>query len=490
MTRLLRPVVAEQGALKRGLLAIGCLENEPLPLAGFESRFADAIRSAAKARGWSSQAERHLAVPIGDGAVTAVLYGLGSGGDLDSVRIEAWLTRVGAECVAAEAPELLVVPPSHESSRTPMGAATFLRQVSLLSYGFDEFRDAPKPALRRLRVLPPSGSETIYRGARKTATAIARGVGLARDLANMPGNRATPAWMARQARSLARRVGAKVRVLGPRELQRLRMGALLAVGQGSANSPRLVRLEIGTRGPAVALVGKGVTFDSGGISIKPGAGMDEMKYDKSGACAALGAAQAVAELGLRVRLRVYLPLAENMPGSRAYRPGDIVTTRSGKTVEVLNTDAEGRLILADAIALAVEEKPDTLLEFSTLTGATVVALGHHGAALYTPDDALAEQLLRAAAESGERLWRMPLWPEFREEMKGRHADLRNLGNRWGGANSAAAFLGEFMGDCASWAHLDIAGTAWHPAEHGALFGATGYGVAATLNWLSGYVNAR
>ncbi len=436
------------------------------------------------------QRERQLAVSIGDDGVTAMVYGLGPSSQLDSAGTEAWLERVRVDCVASEAPELLVAPPSHERLETPAGAATFLRQVSLLSYAFDEFRDCPKPALRRLRVLAPGEHGSIYRGARKTAAAVARGVGLARDLANTPGNRATPVWMARQARSLARRVGAKIRVLGPRELERLRMGALLAVGRGSANSPRLVRLEVGTRGPAVALVGKGVTFDSGGISLKPGAGMDEMKYDKSGACSALGAAQAVAELGLRVRLRVYLPLAENMPGSRAYRPGDIVTTRSGKTVEVLNTDAEGRLILADAIALAVEEKPDTLVELSTLTGATVVALGSHGAALYTPHDGLAQELLRAAAQSGERLWRMPLWPEFREEMKGRHADLRNLGSRWGGANSAAAFLGEFMGDCERWAHLDVAGTAWHPAEHGPLFGATGFGVAATVDWLLGYANAR
>ena len=472
------------------MVAIASCEDEALALDGFEPEVAEAVRTAMRARGWSGKRERRLAVSIGEGGMTAMVYGLGPSSQLDPAGIEAWLERVRVDCVAAEAPDLLVTPPSHEMLATGSGAAMFLRQLSLLSYGFDEFRSTPKPALRRLRVLAPAGLGSVYRGARKTATAVARGVALARDLANAPGNRATPVWMARQARSLARRVGGKIRVLGPRELERLRMGALLAVGRGSANAPRFVRLEVGTRGPAVALVGKGVTFDSGGISLKPGAAMDEMKYDKSGACSALGAAQAVAELGLRVRLRVYLPLAENMPGSRAYRPGDIVTTRSGKTVEVLNTDAEGRLILADAIALAVEEKPDTLLELSTLTGATVVALGPYGAALYTPHDGLAQELLRASAESGERLWRMPLWPEFREEMKGRHADLRNLGSRWGGANSAAAFLGEFMGDCERWAHLDVAGTSWHSAEDGALFGATGFGVAATVDWLMGYVNAR
>jgi len=485
----LRPVIAEQGALTRGLVAIGCVEDAPPPLGGLSPELARLAGQVVESRGWTGKTERQLTVSASDGAVTVVLYGLGPSRELEHPRVKRWLDRVAGDCAAAEAPELLVVPPVHRVLGTPAGAATLLRQVALLGYAFDEYRKPSRPALRRVRVLPPVRGEGVYRGARKTAAAVARGITLARDLANTPGNRATPAWIAGRARALARRIGARAQVHGPRELARLRMAALLAVGRGSANTPRLVRLEIGTHGPAVALVGKGVTFDSGGISLKPGPAMDEMKYDKAGACAVLGAVQAVAELGLPVRLRAYLPLAENMPGGRAFRPGDVVTTRSGKTVEVLNTDAEGRLILADALTLAVEEGPEALVELSTLTGATVVALGHHGAALYSPDDGLARTLLRAAEDGGERLWRMPLWPEFREEIEGRHADLRNLGGKWGGANTAAAFLAEFMEGCESWAHLDVAGTAWHPGEPGPLFGATGFGVATIVNWLLATLDA-
>jgi leucyl aminopeptidase len=258
------------------------------------------------------------------------------------------------------------------------------------------------------------------------------------------------------------------------------MGGLLAVGAGSRQSPRLVRLEWGRRGPIVALVGKGVTFDTGGISIKPAADMDEMKYDKCGACNVLGAAAAAARLALPLRLRCYLPLAENMPSGTAYRPGDIVRCYNDKTVEITNTDAEGRMILADAMALAIEERPDYLLELSTLTGAAVVALGERAAALYCPDDALAAGLLASADESGERLWRMPLWPEYVDDMKGHHADLKNSAGRWGAACTAAAFLSQFVDGHRRWAHLDIAG----PAMSARPRQATGYGVALLVRWLT------
>ena len=237
-------------------------------------------------------------------------------------------------------------------------------------------------------------------------------------------------------------------------------------------------------GEVVSLVGKGVTFDTGGISLKPGADMDEMKYDKSGACAVLGIARIVSELGLPVRLRGYVPLAENMPDGSAYRPGDIVRCYNGKTVEILNTDAEGRMMLADALALAVEEGAEVLLEYSTLTGGAVVALGLTAAALYTPDDELAGELLASAEAAGERLWRMPLWPEFVEAMKGVHGDLKNSGGRWGSANTAAAFLSQFVDGHPHWAHIDLAGPAYVGRDSDDPPGATGYGVATTLDWLS------
>jgi len=280
----------------------------------------------------------------------------------------------------------------------------------------------------------------------------------------------------------------EVTVVGPDELEERGMGGILAVGKGSSRPPRLVRLAWGQEGPTVALVGKGVTFDTGGISLKPPARLDEMKYDKSGACTVLGIGRAVADLALPIRLRIYLPLAENMPDGAAYRPGDIIRCYGGKSIEIMNTDAEGRLLLADAMALAAEEQPDALLELSTLTGACVVALGHHGAGLYSPDDELADGLLAAASDGGERLWRLPLWKEFVEEMQGTHADLKNTGGRWGGANLAAAFLSQFVGELDRWAHLDIAGPAQIPKENNGSQGATGYGVALIVHWLRSLVS--
>jgi leucyl aminopeptidase len=289
--------------------------------------------------------------------------------------------------------------------------------------------------------------------------------------------------MAEQAMEMGQEFGMGIEVLGPDDLLREGMGGLLAVGGGSSNSPRMVRLEWGEEGESVALVGKGVTFDTGGISIKPSRGMEEMKYDKCGACNVLGIARAVADLELPVRLQAYLPLVENMPGGRSYRPADIIRCYNGKSVEVLDTDAEGRLILADALAWAAQSRPDTLIELSTLTGATVVALGSQGAALYTPHAELSAELLAAAERSGDRLWRMPLWDEFREEMKGVHGDLRNIGGRWGGANTAAAFLSSFVGRVQRWAHIDIAGTAYEASRESKSSGATGYGVPLVVDWL-------
>ena len=489
MTSLLNPVISQNPNIERGALAIGCTEGRALPLASLRPRLASRIRKAVESRKWLAASGRRLTLSSEEDQLVVTLYGLGPFAKLEHTGLAAWLALVAEDCTATEERELTVVPPAHPILAAPAGAAAMLRQLALISYSFNDFRKAPAPVLRKLRLLPSSRAAAVFRRARKTAAATAHGVALARDLANTPPNRATPAWMASQARALGRRVGAKVRVFGPKDLERMKMGALLAVGQGSKNGPRMVRIDVGTEGPIIAVVGKGITFDTGGISIKPSPAMDEMKYDKAGACTAMGIAQSVAELGLKVRLRVYLPLAENMPDGAAYRPGDIVRTRSGKTVEVLNTDAEGRLVLADAISLALDDKPEALVEFSTLTGATVVALGFHGAALYSPDDRLARELLSASGESGERLWRMPLWAEFGEEMKGHHGDLRNLAGRWGGGNCAAAFLAEFMGDCPSWAHLDIAGTAWRSAEQGSAVGATGYGVASTVSWLLGRLSA-
>jgi leucyl aminopeptidase len=409
-----------------------------------------------------------------------VLHGLGERAAISPRAVDTWCHHAVAAARRDRIQRLAVRLP--DDLLEGAGARRALRRLALAAYRFDRFRRPRRETggtLRQIAVLAP--------GARRRELAIEEailaGAVVTRDLANSPPNLADPAWMAARARELGRRHGFRTQVLDLRALRRRRMGGLLAVGCGSASPPRLVRLAGGSRGPVIALVGKGVTFDTGGISIKPAAQLDEMKYDKSGACTVLGILEATARLQLPVRLRAYLPLAENMPDGRSYRPGDIVRTYSGTTVEITNTDAEGRMILADAVAWAVEEKPDALLEFSTLTGACVVALGNWTAGLFSPDDVLAAELLGAAARAGESLWRLPMGPDYLDDMKGTHGDLRNSGPRWGGASNAASFLGEFAKPLTRWAHIDIAGPAYVGHDAPEPRGATGYGVATVVEWL-------
>jgi len=443
-----------------------------------------AIDGELSSRRWTGGSSERRALTIGKGRA-ATLCGLGAREEFDARSLLAFLAQAVAIARAAGARAVAVALPEHELSRDESGGSLAARGLAGATYRFridgERGRDRTDRQLR-LGLLPPAGEGRPFRRGVDVGRAVAAGASWARDLGNTPPNTATPAWMARQARDFAKRVGARITVLDPAALRRRRMGGILAVGGGSAHPPRMVRIELG-RGPrTLALVGKGVTFDSGGISIKPSAKMDEMKWDKSGACAVLGALEAISRLDLPVRVRAYLAFAENLPDGAAYRPGDIVRMGSGATVEILNTDAEGRLLLADALHWASSERPDGLLEFSTLTGSCVVALGLTGAGLFTPSDELAEALLGCAGRAGERLWRLPLWPEFLEEMRGAHSDLRNSGGRWGGASTAAAFLSRFVGDVERWAHVDIAGPAY-VGEGRERRGATGYGVALAVEWL-------
>jgi leucyl aminopeptidase len=487
MGQLVQVEVAGGEMPEAEILVVGCFEGEEPELSDPPEAVARALARAAGRPGFAGRDKQVVEATSESGTVGVVaLHGLGKRDDLDARRLAAWLDR-GLESLRTNGVERVAwALPSCPETRGAAAAERICRRLLLGAYRFDRYReesDDDTIRLRRVAVLPPAGETGAYREALPLAEAVAEGVAFTRDLANSPANVADPAWIEARARELAGEHGMAIEVLGPKELEERGMGGILAVGQGSAREPRLVRLEWGSQGPVVALVGKGVTFDTGGISIKPAARLDEMKYDKSGACTVLGIARAVARLALPVRLRAYLPLAENMPDGAAYRPGDIIRCYNGKTVEILNTDAEGRMILADALALAVEEEPDALVEFSTLTGSCVVALGHHGAGLYSPDDELAAALLAGAEAGGERLWRLPLWPEFAEEMQGAHADLKNSGGRWGGANTAAAFLASFVGDHRRWAHLDIAGPAQIPKENNGSKGATGYGVALAVHWL-------
>ena len=293
---------------------------------------------------------------------------------------------------------------------------------------------------------------------------VGEAINLSRDIAVEPPNILTPLAMADRAREMAKgSSNLTFEVLDRDRMQQLGMGALLGVAQGSAQPPAMIVMQYKPENPAggahLALIGKGVTFDTGGISIKPSEGMEKMKYDMAGGAAVIGAMQAIAHLKPNIAVTGIVPAVENMPGSGAQRPGDIVTSLSGKTIEILNTDAEGRLILADAITYATQLGCTHLVDAATLTGAIAVALGHTSTGVFASDDGLLERWMRASKEAGEKMWHMPLDDEYRDQLKTVYADIQNIGARWGGACSAAMFLKEFAGDT-PWIHLDIAGTAW------------------------------
>lgn len=477
--------VVSAASTEADLVAAGCFEGEAPAMDGLQEGSRRALERLAARGGWTGKEEQLAQTEAGPEGPVVSLYGLGARDEFTYPKLARWLCRATEDARHGGMRRLAVVLPAHGET-SGRAAGRVLRALALSAYRFDRFQteNDKNGQIEQLAAVPPPGEEAAFRDALPRVAAVADAVAFARDLANTPANIATPTWMEERARELAEQRGMKATVLGADELATRGMGGLLAVGAGSAHEPRLVRLQWGDTGPRIALVGKGVTFDTGGISIKPATDMDEMKYDKSGACAVMAIARAAADLELPVRLSVYVPLAENMLSANAYRPSDIVRCYNGKTVEITNTDAEGRMILADALTWAAEEHPEALLEFSTLTGACVVALGHQAAGLFTPDEGLAAELTAAAEEDGERFWRLPVYPEFLEEMKGTHADLRNSAGRWGGASLAAAFLSQFVGEVKRWAHLDIAGVANVKPEQGNTgAGATGFGIASAVSWL-------
>ncbi len=343
-------------------------------------------------------------------------------------------------------------------------AAQAVAEASILAcYRFDQYRTREIKAsrLRALAIVEFDQSKlAAARRGNRTGRAIAEAASLARDLANHPGNTATPTYLASIARRIARNRSLRCQVLDETGMRRLGMGALLGVTRGSSEPARFIVLEHnGSKaGKPLVFVGKGVTFDSGGISLKPGDRMGDMKFDMSGAAAVIGAMQAVSDLDLPHHIVGLVPATENLPGGRAFKPGDVLKTITGKTIEIDNTDAEGRLILADALGYARRLKPAAIVDLATLTGACVVALGSHAAGMLGNDEELKEKVLRAGEETGERVWPLPLWPEYRDQIKSPVADMKNTGGRSGGAITAAALLQEFVDS--PWVHLDIAGTAW------------------------------
>jgi len=347
--------------------------------------------------------------------------------------------------------------------------------------------EPPRPLVKSFGVRAPGGTSDEVESGLRTGTAFAEGENLARVLQSRPGNVATPTHLAGVALELAAEYGFESLILGPEELRKERMGALLSVAAGSDEEPRLIVLEHrgGSAGtPPVAIVGKGLTFDTGGISIKPAAGMEEMKYDMSGGAAVLGAMKAVGMLSLPINIVAVIPSSENHISGSATRPGDVIRTRSGRTVEVINTDAEGRLILADALSWVIDRHdPAVVVDCATLTGACVVALGNQAAAILGNDETLIEELRAAGDQSGERCWPLPLWKGYRKQLESQVADLKNVGGRGAGTITAAWFLSEFVGK-ARWAHLDIAGTAYgEPRAPYQRKGGFGFPTRLLLEWL-------
>ena len=333
-------------------------------------------------------------------------------------------------------------------------------------YRFDQLKTQkkpPAPALAEVTLAIHGEAVTEQaRNALREAAATAEGVALARTLGNLPPNICTPSYLADEAKKLARQFKLGLEVLERRDMQRLGMGALLAVTRGSHQPPKLIVLRYmggAKKAAPLVLVGKGITFDTGGISLKPAGEMDEMKYDMSGAGSVLGAIRALAGMKAPVNVIGVVPTCENMPGGQATRPGDVVKTLSGQTVEILNTDAEGRLILCDALTYAERFKPDVVIDIATLTGACVIALGHVATGLFANDDKLAEKLRAAGEDAWDRVWPMPLWEDYQEQLRSNFADMANIGGRPAGSVTAACYLARFTKKL-RWAHLDIAGTAW------------------------------
>jgi len=431
--------------------------------------------------GPQTQAQRILLVGIGAYDKAA---------DMD-VRTEALRNAGGtisARANSVKARTIMVVFPSWIKSDASLSATCLTEGLLLGNYRFAKYKkpedaDDTYEGIKKITVQAQGGSYGI---AVNKAARRAQAVMAARDMANEPGNKWTPAEFARFAEDLAKESNLKCRVIGKPQMKKLGMGGILAVNQGSATEPKLVILDHcpSKYAKTVLLVGKGITFDSGGVSLKPAANMQDMKYDMCGGAAVIATMQSIAVEKPNTRIVAIVPATDNMPGGSALKPGDIVTHYGGVTAEIINTDAEGRLILADALAYGIDTyKPDCVIDFATLTGAVIIGLGHHRAGLMTNSDQLADALFQAADRSGEYVWRLPLDKEYVDLIDSDVADIKNSGGRPAGTITAAAYLKKFVGDT-PWAHIDIAGTAWEYTQKSYIpKGASGFGVRLLLSFI-------
>lgn len=441
-----------------------------------------------EAVGFDGSAGKVRLVTDRDGAV-AVAVGLGPADevDIDDVRRAGVGLARAASSHAHVASSIIAQLP--EGIDVEVAAQALAEGLVLGGYTFVAHKSEPEAAdLKTVTHVGRTGAR--LKTAIERGVIIAEAVCFARDLVNEPGGSLTPTKMAQAASRMARRTGLEVKVLDAKAIKAAKLGGLLGVNRGSTQPPRLVQLthEPGVRPRGtVALVGKGITFDAGGLSIKTGQGMMTMKCDMGGGAAVLGAMSAIAQLDPPVRVHAFVPMTDNMLGGDATRPGDVLTIRNGKTVEVLNTDAEGRLVLADALSLASEGQPDAIVDLATLTGACVVALGQGIAGLMGTDDDWLDRIEDAAETTGERVWPLPLPADYRQQIDSTVADVKNIGTPYGGALTAGLFLKEFVADDIPWAHIDIAGPAFGDAETTlGPAGGSGFGVRLLVDLVSNF----
>ncbi len=485
---------------KAGTVVVGVLEGRKLTESAqaVDDATGGAVMRAIKASTFKGSKHHSLTVMTPAGRLGRVVcMGLGKAKDLDALAFQTLGGRVVGNLKAhATSAHVLVDDLEGCPLKAHEIAAEMALGAKLGSYTFDKYKtkkkDHDQPKLTELKLFCKTSikAKALYEPQDK----VADGVFFTRDLVSEPANVLYPATLAEQAKSLAK-MGIKVEVLSLAQMKRLGMGALIGVAQGSVHEPKLVIMHYTgkpTRGAKsakadqpVAFVGKGVTFDSGGISIKPSGGMEDMKWDMGGAGVVIGLMKALAGRKAKVNAVGVVGLVENMPSGSAQRPGDIVTSMSGQTIEVLNTDAEGRLVLADALWYTKERfKPHTMIDLATLTGAIMVALGTHYAGLFSNDEDFAWELVKAGRDVGERVWSLPMGPEYDKAINSPVADMQNIGERWGGSITAAQFLKRFVGDT-KWAHLDIAGVTWSKeGKPTSPKGGTGFGVRLLDRWVA------
>ncbi|MFO7765969.1 MAG: leucyl aminopeptidase [Pelovirga sp.] len=468
--------------------------NSPLLLDQLDERIANLVSAARRNKEFRGQLAETLFIHNSEasGPTRILLTGLGKPTEVTLDRLRQAAAAAAALLKKKNITRAAVGEEDHPVRKTtPAQQAQAISEGLLLAdYRYNRYRNNDQDSARPLEQITLLGADTkavaMLRQGAAAAEAICAGVHLARDLVNAPGNLKSPEFLAMQAVAMAERHQIKAHLLDQTRMQHLGFGALLGVAQGSARPPYLIVLEYQgdpTGAAPLALVGKGITFDTGGISLKPADKMDEMKMDMGGAAAVIGTMLAAARLKLPLNLVAVVPAVENMPSGTAIRPGDILTSLSGKTIEVLNTDAEGRLILADALTYVARYQPRAVIDLATLTGACIIALGNQAAAILGNNDSLIDKLLKAGQHSGERLWQLPLWKEYASQIKSDFADIKNTGGRPAGTITAAAFLQKFA-DQYNWAHLDIAGMAWEDkGKADTPRGGTGFGVRLLIEYL-------